>query len=401
MVGHRFRKSAAEKKEADREEKEYKIVKAAEINSAQDFISHVGRTSDRLDKGHRKALNLAGAAVAVYMALSPIAFAGQSLHEPAYSKQDIEALDKLMRSDAKYSARGESVEKGSPTNEILGVVNIDKLKGISSEMLNGGRTVNGASVQLNTYVHVISSGGGSRWIWVQNGVQIFIHGNKELQKPSYTYGSISEIFKDSINLDVKIAEGKELTQKDFNKLNLNGMHGKGIITDSAGVIPTYVYSDYKAYKENGRLGIRGGDTRTSDRIRFAIDIRVTEKQDIAYLNFGIIPVNGNTLDWSKEVEFDTVSYKVQGLKSAKIEFGKLKDTGLVIAGIGGGTYFHAKEITGAFTMYEREAGRFVPLAVSGNSDWSTGEHDIGVHSIRLNSYTVELIKAKKESSAGN
>jgi hypothetical protein len=394
MVGHKSR-NPGENKETGKDEKTATI----EIKSAQDFISHVGRTSDRLK--HRKLLNLAGAAAAVYMAISPVAFAGQPLHESGYNKQDIAALDKLMRSDAAYSARGESVTKGLPTNEIVGVVNINKLKGSSSEMLDGGRTANGASVQLNTYVHLVSSGGGSSWIWVQNGVQIFIHGDKGSERPSYTYGSISEIFKDSLKLDVKAEEGKKLTQKDFDKLRLNGMSGRGILTDSEGAIPTYIYSDYQVYKEGDRWGIRGGDTRTSNRIRFAVDIRVIEKQDIAYINFGIVPVNGNVLDWNKEVKFDTVSYRIKGLKSAKIEFGKLKDTGLVIAGVGGGAYFHAEEITGAFSMYEKEAGSFVPLAVSGNSDWNTGEQDVGVRSVRLNSYTVELIKAKKASKAGN
>ena len=375
-------------------------AKTAEIKSAHDFISHVGRTSDRLK--HRKLLDLAGAAAAVYMAASPIAFAaGQPLHESGYSKQDIAALDKLMRSEAVYSAKGESVTNGLPTNEILGVVNIDRLKGISSQMLDGGRTANGASVQLNTYVHIVSSGGGSSWIWVQNGVQIFIHGDKVSERLSYTYGSISQIFKDNLKLDAKAEEGKRLTQKDFDKLRLKGMSGRGVLTDSEGAIPTYVYSDYKVYKEGDRWGIRGGDTRTSDRIRFAVDIRVTEKQDIAYINFSIVPVKGDALDWNKEVKFDTVSYRVKGLKSAKIEFGKLKDTGLVIAGVGGGAYFHAEEITGSFSTYEKEAGRFVPLAVSGNSDWNTGEHDVGVRSVRLNSYTVELVKAKKATNPGD
>ncbi len=364
------------------------------------FIRHAGRVSDRVyDSKKRKLLNLAGAAAVAYMAISPVAFAGQAVNEPGYSQHDITVLTKFMKSNAKYSAKGESVTNGRATEEIVGIVDINRLKGYSSEMLNGGRTVNGASVQLNTYVHLISGNGKGQWLWVQNGIQVFIKGDRKFETPLYTYGSVSEIFKDSIRFDAQAAEGKTVTQQEFNSLKLSGLSGKGKITKSSGIVPTYLYPDYSSGKENGRWTISGGDTQSSRVIRFALDIRVAEKQDIVYLNFGIAPLKNYKPDWKKEVVFDTVSYKMHGLRSAKIEFDKLHDTGLVVTGIGGGSYFHAKEISGYVGVEEKNKGRLVPMAVGGNADWSTGESTVGVRSVKLNSYAVELVTAKNGSAA--
>lgn len=369
---------------------------------AKSFIQHVGHVSDRInDSKRRKMLSLAGAAAAAYMAISPAAFAGQSVNEPGYSRQEIAVLTKFIKNDSKYAARGEEITKAASTNEVVGIVDINRLKGYSSEMFNGGRVVKGASVQLNTYVHLVSGSGKNQWLWVQDGVQIFIHSNKKHEVPTYTYGSISEVFKDSLKFDAQAIEGKAPTQKEFNSLKLNGLAGKGNATKSFGVLPTYVYSDYNPSKENGKWTISGGDVQTSKAIRFALDIRVAERQDLVYLNFGIAPLKNGRPDWGKEVVFDIVSYRVQGLKSANIEFNKLRDTGLLVTGIGGGSYFHAKEISGTLSMAEKRQGILVPLAVNGTTDWSTGEHTLGVRSVRLSSSTVELVTTGKNKNAKN
>ena len=371
---------------------------AGKSEGAREFIEKAGRVSDRLGKRRDKILNLAGAAAAVYIAMLPAAFAGQNVSESGYVQQETTVLEKFIKTDTKYSAKGEEVTRGRATDQIVGIVNINRLKGNSSETINGGRTVNGASVQLNTYVSIIGNNGKER-LWVQNGVQVFIHGNRKSEKPSYTYGSISEIFKNSFKADVQAIEGKPVSQQELNGLRLNGIAGRGKTALSMGAEPTYIYPDYTPAKKNGKWTIGGGDTKTSDSLRFALDIKVKERQDIVYLNFGIAPLKNNKPEFNKEVNFDTVSYKVPGLKSAKIEFGKIYDTGLIIAGIGGGSYFHAKEVKGFLSIEERKGRNLVPLKVGGNFDWSTAESTIGVLSIKLNSHTVEIVTAKSGKTA--
>ena len=327
-----------------------RISKEADLEGksegARSFIQHVGHVSDRInDSKRRKVMSLAGAVAAAYMAISPAAFAGQAVHEPGYSRREIAVLTKFIKNDSKYAAKGEEITTAASTDEVVGIVDMNRLKGYSSEMFNGGRAVNGASVQLNTYVHLVSGSGKNQWLWVQDGVQIFIHGDKKHGVPTYTYGSISEVFKDSLRYDAEAMGGRVPTQKEFDSLKLNGMTGKGKTTKASGIIvPSYVYSDYNSGKDNGKWTISGGDVQTSKAIRFALDIGVAERQDLVYLNFGIAPLKNGRPDWGKEVVFDIVSYRVQGLKSANIEFNRLRDTGLVVTGIGGGAYFHAKEI---------------------------------------------------------
>ncbi len=420
MVGHKFRKHSEE----NRSKAISSARKEADVSSAHDLMSYVGntkaivaqeselavknkeveksirhaeRTSDHLHIPHKsRLLHLAGIAAAAYIAASPIAFAGQSVHESGYRKRDAAVISKFIKNNAKYSSKGENVTGGIPTDEVVGIVDINRLSGYSSERLHGGKTVNGASVQLNTYVHIVSNNGVGQWLWVQDGVQIFMNNNRGPGRPSYTYGSISEIFRDSLRLDTDIVDGKSLTQKNLNSLKLRGISGRGGVDKASGIMSTYLFADYAPGKENGKWTISSGDTKTSNVIRFALDVKVTEKQDLVHLNFGIVPFRNGSPDWVREVTFDTVSYKVKGLKSARIAFNKLHDTGLVVAGIGGGSYFHAKKISGSLNIYEKDMGRLAPLKVSGISDWSTGEGAVGVHSVKLNSYTVELITAKSK-----
>lgn len=461
VVGHKSR-SPGEREETGKGEK----AKAAEINSAQDFFSHVGSTRKKIDNpagfdGKSKTakdliehvgrvsdrLNLRGVmpvVIATAMCLGPNAvLAGQTVKQDGLTPA---AVVRSIGKDPRYEARGEAVIKGKPTEEIVGVVNLKSIKGYSAIEEKGKKVrSHDESIQLNTYVHIVSDGGKEQNLWVQDTVQIAknkMNNDKHYEfwkdaGPRYEYFEGSDIFKSAVSVAKELASSGSFTPKMLDKLELNGIKGgNGDMTYYKG-IPAYHYSSMGGryagdFKVALVINVSTGKQRHTDSEKVSAPKNVTdfslypavaaeakkyekayiamvakeeakerEKQETVYINFSIAPVKNGEPDLKKMVTFDRVSYYVHGLGSADIKFGRFHDTALVLAGVGNGAYFHAKQVSGSFSMLEKVEGRLVPLKVSGGRDWTTDEGDVGVRSMRLNSYTVELIKAKKGGSAGN
>lgn len=460
-VGHKSR-SPGEREETGKVER----TKTVEINSAQDFFSHVGSTRKKIgnpaeleDKSKTAKdliehvgrvsdrLNLRRVmpvviATAIYLGPNAV-LAGQTV------KQDRLTPSSVVRSigrEPRYEARGEAVIKGKPTEEVVGMINLKSVKGYSVIEEKGKKVRSqGESIQLNTYVHIVSSGGKEQNLWVQDDVQIAkikMNNDKRYEfwkdaGPRYEYMEGSEIFKSGVSFAKELVSSGSVTPKTLSQLvELNGIKGNGDLTYYKEV-PTYHYSSMAGryagdFKIALVINVSTGKQQHVDSEKVPAPKSVTnfplppgvvaevkkykeasiameakeeakerEKQEMVYLNFGIAPVKNGEPDLKKMVTFDRVSYYVHGLESADIKFGKFHDTALVLAGVGKGAYFHAKQVSGSFSMLEKVEGKLVPLKVSGNRDWSTDEQVIGVRSVRLNSYTVELMKAKKGDSAGN
>ncbi len=326
---------------------------------------------DELWEQHRRSVKRMNRVMCV-IAMVPFIYIGRG----AYLAH--EAMENNMtRPD---QAVGITVTKAKPANEIVGVVNLEKVEGNSYLRTEGGvyEDRNAFSVQLNTYVHVKTGGlfGRDTVLWVQDVVRAGTFADGKLQVSSEIYKNVNQPITDTAMMLGVVGASDHIGK----------VRGRGKIGRDHNNMQTYEYT-----ATEGSLKLP---------IHMALDIKAEKVRNNVKIDFSYVPIVEGRPDWKREVTFDTVEYDVgKRIESVKMEFSKSDDTGLTISGFGSSAVFYAQKLEGSFAMYAKEGGKLVGLPLGGKTDHSTGEGSVNVHSIQVYSNAVTITAGSRDRTA--
>lgn len=404
---------------ADRVSKASHSVKST---GAKEFIERVGKTSDRIHdsstaeskeweenrrRERRREIALGtvtGAVTVAFIMLMPREYHMAKWGDRAMFNEAV-AKSIMQLETRKHQAIGESVSSGLPTTRGVAKINIDKIKGYSAVRENGHwyELGDSYSTQFNINLGIITknkerNAERGEVLWLQDAFQSY-RGKAMITSEIY-HGTVQitreeldrkrEMEGDAIDYGLSLGLFGSGTKEISSPVDiLHGIKGKGSITGDSKRLGYDTYRYTKTISE------------PTDKVHLALDIRTAVKgPHEVEISFGYAPIEkGGKVDWKKEVTFDNVTYHVKDtVVGARMDFSKVYDAGLTVAGFSDRGFFYAQKLSGRLGLYEEEKGKLVALPISGFTDYSTGEYTYNVKSMVIHKGVVKIGTATGSSN---